>query len=399
MGFKKRLLLVLGILIVLVPVGYGECNPGDPQGHVCNWKDGQYVDRTSDYFTFDCDWKSYRGVCYAGFTPNCGTYPGYCTLAVEHPCDAPDKADMGDGTADCVLDGIDGSYTDDAYHKSAGYCGTGGYCECNGGYILNAARDKCEGQTGCNGIQPVTVGSPNAVKYSAWEDIVSSQDSADIRTWRYDTGLDEPCTWACEGGTVDTDDSDGVVGCIRQICGNALIEGTEVCDGGNLNGKTCAGFTDYQGGNLACASDCLSFDTSGCYKTCGTGTNEACESYDGARCSSDTGKLAFKTDGNPEEPFASLSFPSDTDCSGQFPVCNCARCNPGYEWRPDTLACETIQTPCDRYPSSFACFDPGGNPMSCIYTGFNPIYIGMACCSAYPIDYNYNYWVPIEIIP
>ena len=46
-------------------------------------------------------------------------------------------------------------------------------------------------------------------------------------------------------------------------CGNGSIEVGETCDGSNLGGQTCLSH-GYSGGTLACASDCASFDTSGC---------------------------------------------------------------------------------------------------------------------------------------
>jgi hypothetical protein len=45
-------------------------------------------------------------------------------------------------------------------------------------------------------------------------------------------------------------------------CGNSQIDFGEVCDGANLNGKTCV-TQGYPGGSLACDSNC-EFDTGGC---------------------------------------------------------------------------------------------------------------------------------------
>jgi len=53
-------------------------------------------------------------------------------------------------------------------------------------------------------------------------------------------------------------------------CGNNIIEGTEVCDGTSLNGKTCTDFEGYGGGTLACLADCSNYDTSGCQGTAPT---------------------------------------------------------------------------------------------------------------------------------
>jgi hypothetical protein len=46
------------------------------------------------------------------------------------------------------------------------------------------------------------------------------------------------------------------------VCGDGVVEGWEMCDGSNLDGKTCyrLGTT---GGTLSCQSNCL-FDTAGC---------------------------------------------------------------------------------------------------------------------------------------
>lgn len=46
------------------------------------------------------------------------------------------------------------------------------------------------------------------------------------------------------------------------VCGNDLIEGSEECDGSNLDGKTCVDL-GYVGGILACKADCT-FNVSGC---------------------------------------------------------------------------------------------------------------------------------------
>ncbi len=56
--------------------------------------------------------------------------------------------------------------------------------------------------------------------------------------------------------------------CTGQIvCGNNTVEGTEACDGTQLNGQTC----ETQGfgpGTLVCNGDCSGFDTAGCGAEC-----------------------------------------------------------------------------------------------------------------------------------
>jgi hypothetical protein len=50
-------------------------------------------------------------------------------------------------------------------------------------------------------------------------------------------------------------------------CDNKKLDPKEVCDGDQLGGKTCAAM-GFSGGTLACAADCLKFDTSGCSSSC-----------------------------------------------------------------------------------------------------------------------------------
>jgi hypothetical protein len=92
-------------------------------------------------------------------------------------------------------------------------------------------------------------------------------------------------------------------GACAQLCSNNVREGTETCDGTDLAGQTCLtqGFT---GGTLACAANCLSFNTSNCTSTvCGNNIkdgNEACDGTDlnGQSCESQGysgGALACKS--------------------------------------------------------------------------------------------------------
>ena len=50
-------------------------------------------------------------------------------------------------------------------------------------------------------------------------------------------------------------------------CGNGEIDSGEVCDGSALNGRTCE-HEGFEEGELKCADDCKSFDTSDCYTPC-----------------------------------------------------------------------------------------------------------------------------------
>jgi hypothetical protein len=95
----------------------------------------------------------------------------------------------------------------------------------------------------------------------------NSSDGCDCECGAYDPDCDDPSAqvWGCEEG--QTCDSAGHCTGGPSDCGNGGVDVGEACDGDNLDGESCTnlGFT---GGTLACASDCLSFDTSAC-----TGSN------------------------------------------------------------------------------------------------------------------------------
>ena len=84
-------------------------------------------------------------------------------------------------------------------------------------------------------------------------------------------------------------------------CGNNLLDGSEKCDGLNLNSKTCKALA-FDGGTLACKKDCT-FDTTNCYK-CGDSNLDPGEACDGTNLNSKTckdfsfagGTLACKKD-------------------------------------------------------------------------------------------------------
>jgi len=66
-------------------------------------------------------------------------------------------------------------------------------------------------------------------------------------------------------GEVDecTFDINSCTGTVDSVCEDGVIEGAEVCDGSELNNATCIS-RGYDGGELSCASDCLSFDIGLC---------------------------------------------------------------------------------------------------------------------------------------
>ena len=53
------------------------------------------------------------------------------------------------------------------------------------------------------------------------------------------------------------------IGCAGAYCGNGVKDGTEVCDGTDLGGATCASL-GYDSGTLTCRANCAGFITMGC---------------------------------------------------------------------------------------------------------------------------------------
>ncbi|HEV8322087.1 MAG TPA: hypothetical protein VG389_10765 [Myxococcota bacterium] len=97
-----------------------------------------------------------------------------------------------------------------------------------------------------------------------------------VSGWCVNPG-DSPATDG--GGNPGTDADTGVPGDGGVTCGDNVHEGTEACDGSDLNGESCT--TMGLGvGTLVCAGDCT-FDTTGC-TTCGNTTIDAAEDCDGS---------------------------------------------------------------------------------------------------------------------
>ncbi len=75
-------------------------------------------------------------------------------------------------------------------------------------------------------------------------------------------------------------------GALCDDCGNGAIDAGEVCDGGNLNGQTCAS-QGFDGGSLFCNANCDGFVTSSC-SDCGNGVIETGEQCDGGNLGGQT---------------------------------------------------------------------------------------------------------------
>ena len=80
------------------------------------------------------------------------------------------------------------------------------------------------------------------------------------------------CPADCDGEQADCSSGEtcevvfGSGSCIEaesSLCNNNLVEGSEICDGSDLNSETCV-TQGFNSGSLGCSSNCLSFDTSSC---------------------------------------------------------------------------------------------------------------------------------------
>jgi hypothetical protein len=67
-----------------------------------------------------------------------------------------------------------------------------------------------------------------------------------------------------------------VSACDGSMCGDDMIQDPEECDGTALDGQTCEDF-GYGGGELACTADCQEYDVSGCVEDCDEDAADACE--------------------------------------------------------------------------------------------------------------------------
>jgi len=92
---------------------------------------------------------------------------------------------------------------------------------------------------------------------------------------------DDSATEGSSSSGADTSTSEGESSSTGStaMCGNGMVEGSEVCDGAELGAATCES-EGFGTGTLACADDCTAFDTAGC-AFCGNGIIEDGESCDG----------------------------------------------------------------------------------------------------------------------
>jgi hypothetical protein len=126
------------------------------------------------------------------------------------------------------------------------------------------------------------------------------------------------------------------------MCGDGVVDLAETCEAGELGGATCLSL-GFDGGTLACASDCLGYDTSGC-TTCGDGIAEGAELCDGDDLDGET---------CPGLGFFAGALACDANCEFDTNLCATDCCTPGGFGDPGCQDSEIESCVCDL--DSFCC--------------------------------------------
>lgn len=117
-------------------------------------------------------------------------------------------------------------------------------------------------------------------------------------------------------------------------CGDSVKSGVEVCDGSDLGGQTCADL-GLGSGSLGCKLNCLAFETGGCSgpASCGNGIKDGSEVCDG----NDLGGQTCETAGAGTGTLACATNCVTFDTAG----CICAPSCGGLECGPDPVCGES----------------------------------------------------------
>jgi hypothetical protein len=176
-------------------------------------------------------------------------------VCVVSACDNDGICEVGEDCGTCPNDCIGGT-------TSGASCGNG-VCEAGDGE--NASLCPAD----CNGI---TNGKP-ANRFSCGFGDSSNNNSVGCSDPRctsdgYQCTEDPvvPASYCCGDSTCSgpEDSTSCSLDCgAPPVCGNGIIETGEICDGAALSDDTCQDL-GYDGGTLACQSDCLAYDVSAC---------------------------------------------------------------------------------------------------------------------------------------
>ncbi len=178
-----------------------------------------------------------------------------CSGFIKTDCSAAKKCGNGvlDGTEKC-----DTTDLNDATCESVVGVGSTGILLCDSSCNFNTT--KCSPSRGCGNGSIEDSEECDTTSFKDGITLCSAYDGATYKSGSL------KCSPTCK---IDTSEC-------KSYCGNGEVNTSkgEVCDGTNLKGKTCASVVGPGSeGDLACADDCKSFDTSGCSesKYCGDG--------------------------------------------------------------------------------------------------------------------------------
>jgi hypothetical protein len=173
------------------------------------------------------------------------------TLACNDTCDGWDTAQCTGGSATCGDNTVEGNELCDGSDLDGNDCTTIGQGFTGGTLACNGTCDGWD-TAQCTG------GSATCGNNTQEGSEVCDGSDMDGQTCSDEgyTGGALNCTTACDG-LVTT-------GCFNgpETCGDGVIEGLERCDGSELDGADCTSF-GFTGGTLACTDNCM-FDLSGC---------------------------------------------------------------------------------------------------------------------------------------
>src|SRR5262245_12607941 len=121
------------------------------------------------------------------------------------------------------------------------------------------------------------------------------------------------------GDPIDFDWAPGPLGCDGEVCGNGVDEGSEQCDGSDLNEASCEVFGGT--GELGCLDGC-EFDFSGCVDVCGNGVRDGEEQCEGSNLDEQTCV---------SQGYASGDLACDSECAFDYSGCVAAVCGNGVQ--------------------------------------------------------------------
>jgi hypothetical protein len=240
---------------------YGEkCGDGIiNNGETCDG--GNLASQTCQTLGYDYGYLNCENSCTNFNTNNCRCNYGYHYDYVVQDCIADNSCGNGilELNEQCDYGSSNGQLCNPVYGSSCNYCDsycnlqtiTGGYC----GNNIIESTENCDGSN-LNG---------QTCQLQGYD---FGQLSCNVGTCSFNLN-----NCQCNNGFYYNLTQKDCVPINNPVCGNGIIEGSEQCDGNNLNGNTCSTY-GFLSGTLTCNSDCT-INNSGCSNSC-TGNYATC---------------------------------------------------------------------------------------------------------------------------